>query len=90
MKKGIHPDYGYVVFRDTSCGATFRVRSTCKSDKTIVWEDGETYPLVDLDVSSASHPFYTGEQRRVSAEGRVARFQQRFGKISTPRSSDSR
>lgn len=84
MKKGIHPDYDYVVFRDTSCGATFRTRSTCTctSDKTIVWEDGKTYPLIDLDVSSASHPFYTGEQRRVSAEGRVARFHQRFGKFS--------
>ncbi|PCF95307.1 type B 50S ribosomal protein L31 [Vreelandella nigrificans] len=82
MKKGIHPAYDYVVFRDTTCGAMFRIRSTCTSSKTVVWEDGKTYPVIDLDVSSASHPFYTGEQRRVSAEGRVARFQQRFGKIS--------
>lgn len=89
MKQGIHPDYDYVVFRDTSCGATFLIRSTCKSDKTIEWENGKTYPLVDLDVSSASHPFYTGEQRRVSAEGRVARFQQRFGKFSA-KSPESR
>ncbi len=89
MKKGIHPAYGYVVFRDTSCGATFRIRSTCTSQQTIVWEDGQTYPVIDLDVSSASHPFYTGEQRRVSAEGRVARFQQRFGKVSR-RPSDAK
>ena len=82
MRKGIHPAYDYVVFRDASCGATFRIRSTCTSKQTIVWEDGNTYPLIDLDVSSASHPFYTGEQRRVSAEGRVARFQQRFGTVS--------
>ncbi|ASK19676.1 type B 50S ribosomal protein L31 [Halomonas sp. N3-2A] len=82
MKKGIHPAYGYVVFRDTSCGTTFRIRSTCTSKQTIVWDDGNTYPLIDLDVSSASHSFYTGEQRRVSAEGRVARFQQRFGLVS--------
>lgn len=82
MRKGIHPAYDYVVFRDTSCGATFRIRSTCTSKQTIVWDDGKTYPVIDLDVSSASHPFYTGEQRRVSAEGRVARFQQRFGAVS--------
>lgn len=88
MKKGIHPAYDYVVFRDTSSDTSFRIRSTCTSDKTIVWEDGKTYPLVELDVSSASHPFYTGEQRRVSAEGRVARFQQRFGQFSR-QSSDS-
>ncbi|MFG6666130.1 type B 50S ribosomal protein L31 [Halomonas sp. HNIBRBA4712] len=81
MKKGIHPNYDYVVFRDTSCGDTFRIRSTCTSNQTIEWEDGKTYPLIDLDTSSASHPFYTGEQRRVSAEGRVARFQQRFGSL---------
>ncbi|KAF0802755.1 50S ribosomal protein L31 type B [Alcanivorax xiamenensis] len=83
MQKDIHPPYDYVIFRDTSCGATFRIRSTCQSDKTIVWDDGETYPLVELDVSSASHPFYTGEQRQASSEGRVARFQQRFGKLSS-------
>lgn len=82
MKKGIHPDYGYVVFRDSSCGVTFRIRSTCKSRQTITWDDGKTYPLIDLDVSSASHSFYTGEQRRVSADGRVARFHKRFGTMS--------
>ncbi|MCS2608589.1 type B 50S ribosomal protein L31 [Halomonas dongshanensis] len=81
MKKNIHPQYDYVVFRDTSCGETFRIRSTVTSNQTIEWEDGKTYPLIDLDVSSASHPFYTGEQRRVSSEGRVARFQQRFGAL---------
>lgn len=89
MKKGIHPAYDYVVFRDTSCGASYRIRSTCTSDKTTVWEDGKTYPLVELDISSASHPFYTGEQRRVSTEGRVARFQQRFGRFSR-QDADSR
>ncbi len=79
MRKNIHPDYDYVVFRDVSCGQTFRIRSTCKSDQTIVWEDGKTYPLINLDVSSASHPVYTGEQRQTKTEGRVARFSQRFG-----------
>lgn len=79
MKKDIHPDYGYVIFRDTSCGRDFRIRSTCKSDQTIVWEDGNTYPLVTLDISSASHPIYTGEKRQVTAEGRIAQFNKRFG-----------
>ncbi|EAR61881.1 type B 50S ribosomal protein L31 [Neptuniibacter caesariensis] len=79
MKKGIHPDYDYVIFRDTSCGRDFRIRSTCKSDQTVVWEDGKTYPLVTLDVSSASHPTYTGEKRQAKAEGRIAQFNKRFG-----------
>jgi len=79
MQANIHPNYDYVIFRDTSCGKTFRIRSTCTSKETIVWEDGKTYPLINLDISSASHPIYTGEQRQVSSEGRVARFNKRFG-----------
>lgn len=80
MRKGIHPEYDYVIFRDTSCGREFRIRSTCTSDQTTVWEDGKTYPLINLDVSSASHPMYTGQERQVTAEGRIARFNKRFGK----------
>lgn len=80
MRKGIHPEYDYVVFRDTSVGRDFRVRSTCKSNQTVVWEDGNTYPLIHLDISSASHPFYTGEKRQAKAEGRIARFEKRYGK----------
>lgn len=79
MRKNIHPDYDYVIFRDTSCGRDFRIRSTCKSDQTVVWEDGKTYPLIALDVSSASHPMYTGEKRQAKAEGRIAQFNKRFG-----------
>lgn len=78
MREGIHPDYDYVIFRDVSSNTDFRVRSTCKSDKTVVWEDGETYPLIHLDVSSASHPFYTGKERKAAAEGRIAKFNKRF------------
>lgn len=78
MKKGIHPEYRLVVFRDTSCGAEFCVGSTCKTDLTTTWEDGKTYPLVNIDISSASHPAYTGKQRDVSSEGRIARFNKRF------------
>lgn len=85
MKKSIHPDYDYVVFKDTSCNRTFRIRSTCKSDQTIVWDDGNTYPLINLDVSSASHPTYTGEKRKVQSEGRVAQFNKRFGARSLKR-----
>ena len=80
MKKGIHPEYDYVIFRDTSCSRDFRIRSTCKSNQTVVWEDGKTYPLINLDVSSASHPVYTGEKRKVQSEGRIAQFNKRFGK----------
>lgn len=80
MKKGIHPDYDYVIFRDTSCGKDFRIRSTLKSSQTVVWDDGNTYPLVTLDISSASHPVYTGEKRKEKSEGRIAQFNKRFGK----------
>lgn len=83
MKPGIHPAYGYVVFRDTSCGAAFLTRSTCTSNETIVWEDGKTYPLINVEISSASHPVYTGEQRKTNKEGRVARFNQRFAGVKT-------
>jgi len=85
MKKSIHPDYNYVVFKDTSCNRTFRIRSTCKSDQTIVWDDGNTYPLINLDISSASHPVYTGEKRQAQSEGRVAQFNKRFGARSLKR-----
>lgn len=79
MKKGIHPDYHPVVFRDPSAGVAFLTRSTLTSTKSIEWEDGNTYPLVDVDVSSASHPFYTGRSRTLDTAGRVERFNQRYG-----------
>jgi large subunit ribosomal protein L31 len=79
MKPGIHPEYGYVVFRDASNGRAFLTRSTIKSDRTITWEDGNEYPLVNLEISSTSHPFYTGTQRMVDTAGRVERFEQRYG-----------
>ncbi|MEU3167555.1 type B 50S ribosomal protein L31 [Streptosporangium sp. NPDC006930] len=80
MKKGIHPDYRPVVFRDPSAGVAFLTRSTVTSRKTVEWEDGAVHPLVDVDVSSASHPFYTGRGRVVDTAGRVERFQRRYGK----------
>ncbi|MEO7023165.1 MAG: type B 50S ribosomal protein L31, partial [Leifsonia sp.] len=60
MKTDIHPDYAPVVFRDLASGATFLTRSTVTSEKTIEWEDGNTYPVIDVEISSESHPFYTG------------------------------
>ena len=80
MKEGIHPRYQYVVFRDASCDKSFLTRSTKSSSKTIKWEDGNTYPLINIDISSYSHPFYTGQQRLLDSAGRVDRFQTRYKK----------
>lgn len=79
MKKDIHPDYRVVVFKDISCDYAFLGRSTIKSRDTIVWEDGETYPLIKLDISSRSHPFFTGKQTFVDTAGRVDKFYSRYG-----------
>jgi large subunit ribosomal protein L31 len=79
MKQGIHPDYHPVVFRDISADFAFLTRSTVTSQKTIEWEDGRTYPVVDVDVSSASHPFYTGRSRVLDTAGRVVKFRRRYG-----------
>jgi large subunit ribosomal protein L31 len=80
MKPGIHPQYGRVVFRDKAAGYAFLTRSTAKSDQTVAWEDGRTYPVVDVEVSSASHPFYTGNSRVLDTAGRVERFNRRYGR----------
>jgi large subunit ribosomal protein L31 len=77
MKSEIHPEYAAVVFRDLASGATFLTRSTVKSDKTIDL-DGATYPVIDVEISSESHPFYTGKQRIMDSAGRVEKFNQRF------------
>jgi large subunit ribosomal protein L31 len=79
MKQNIHPAYGPVVFRDAAADFAFLTRSTLRSGKTIEWEDGNTYPVVDVDISSASHPFYTGRSRVVDTAGRVEKFRQRYG-----------
>jgi large subunit ribosomal protein L31 len=77
MKSGIHPEYRQIVFRDLASGETFLTRSTASSDKTIEL-DGATYPVIDIEISSASHPFYTGKQRILDSAGRVEKFNQRF------------
>lgn len=79
MRDGIHPPYGPVVFRDKAANFAFLTRSTATSEKTVVWEDGHTYPVIDVEVSSASHPFYTGQQRVLDTAGRVERFERRYG-----------
>jgi large subunit ribosomal protein L31 len=80
MREGIHPAYGPVVFRDRAANYAFLTRSTMMSGKTIEWTDGHTYPVVDVEVSNASHPFYTGNARVVDTAGRVERFERRYAK----------
>ncbi|RCS69594.1 type B 50S ribosomal protein L31 [Brachybacterium alimentarium] len=79
MKPTIHPDYQSVVFRDASADFSFLTRSTRTSDKTVTWEDGHDYPVIDVEVSSASHPFYTGKATVLDTAGRVERFRRRYG-----------
>ena len=79
MKTGIHPEYAAVAFRDLASGKAFLTRSTRSSEKTIEWEAGSTYPVIDVEISSESHPFYTGKQRILDSAGRVEKFNQRFG-----------
>ncbi|QOQ38123.1 type B 50S ribosomal protein L31 [Trueperella pecoris] len=79
MKKGIHPDYHPVVFRDKSANFAFLTRSTMTSANTIEWEDGNTYPVVDVETSSASHPMWTGKKRILDTAGQVQKFRNRYG-----------
>ena len=80
MKKDIHPEYKEVVFLDTSSDFKFLTKSTMTSKETIKWEDGNEYPLVKIEVSSASHPFYTGKKLFVDTAGRVEKFNRRYKK----------
>ena len=80
MKQGIHPEsYRFVVFKDMSNGYAFLSRSTAATRETIQWEDGKEYPLIKVEISSASHPFYTGKQRVMDTEGRIDRFKKKYG-----------
>jgi large subunit ribosomal protein L31 len=78
VKKGIHPGYGPVAFRDRSAGLVFVTSSTLTSAETLD-VDGTTYPVIDVDVSTASHPFWTGKGRVLDTEGRVEKFRRRYG-----------
>jgi large subunit ribosomal protein L31 len=81
MKQGIHPDYGPVGFRDPATGRVFVTRSTLvgRDIDKVVTIDGVTYPAVDVDITSDSHPFWTGTARTLDSEGRVEKFQRRYG-----------
>ncbi|MFW5684469.1 MAG: type B 50S ribosomal protein L31 [Spirochaetota bacterium] len=77
MKKDIHPNYREVVFKDAASGTLFLTRSTVETSETVEYE-GKTYPLYQVEISSASHPFYTGKQQIVDTTGRVERFRKRY------------
>lgn len=84
MKKGIHPEnYRFVVFKDMSNEYAFMTKSTAVTSETIKWEDGKEYPLVKLDISHMSHPFYTGKMKLVDTAGRVDKFRTRYAKKET-------
>lgn len=80
MKADIHPNYRSVVFYDTSSEFKFLTKSTIETNETIVWEDGNEYPLYKVEVSSESHPFYTGKKMMLDTAGRVEKFNRRYAK----------
>ena len=79
MKADIHPKYQNVVFQDVSSNFAILTRSTMTSKETIKWEDGKEYPVVKVEISSQSHPFYTGKHKVIDAGGRVDKFRRRYG-----------
>ncbi|VAW43724.1 LSU ribosomal protein L31p @ LSU ribosomal protein L31p, zinc-independent [hydrothermal vent metagenome] len=78
MRKDIHPEYREVVFQDAGADFAFLTRSCMHSKETIKWEDGNEYPLVKIEISSKSHPYYTGQQKVADTGGRVDRFKRRY------------
>jgi large subunit ribosomal protein L31 len=82
MKQGIHPEnYRFVVFKDMSNEYTFLSKSTANSKETIKWEDGNEYPLIKMEISHTSHPFYTGKMQLVDTAGRIDKFKTRYAKF---------
>ena len=81
MKKGLHPgNYRFVVFKDMSNGYSFLSRSSAQSRETVKWEDGNEYPLIKLEISNTSHPFFTGKNMLVDTAGRIDKFKKRYEK----------
>jgi len=81
MKKGLHPEnYRFVVFKDMSNGIAFLSRSTAPSRETVKWDDGKDYPLIKLEISNTSHPFFTGKNMLVDTAGRIDKFKKRYEK----------
>jgi large subunit ribosomal protein L31 len=94
MKPGIHPDYRYVVFQDTSSGDTFLTKSTIETSESTTWTDGNEYPLAKVEISAFTHPFFTGQMKIVDTAGRVERFERRYGRrkgkaADAPESADT-
>jgi large subunit ribosomal protein L31 len=90
MKKDIHPkDYRQVIFVDNSNGAQFLIASTIKTKETAKWTDGKEYPAYHVEITSASHPFYTNQEKSLDAAGRVEKFKTRQSKASAPKSKAS-
>jgi len=89
MKKGIHPDYRFVVFHDVSANVSFLTRSAVETENTIQWTDGNEYPLYKMEISSASHPFFTGKMKFVDTTGRVEKFQKKFTRDSYGKKKDA-
>ncbi|MEV5675872.1 MULTISPECIES: type B 50S ribosomal protein L31 [unclassified Streptomyces] len=83
MKSRIHPVSRPVVFRDRAAGVAFLTRSTADAEQRVEWEDGNTYPVIDVETSSASHPFYTGAGQVLDTAGRVERFRRRYASATT-------
>jgi large subunit ribosomal protein L31 len=83
MKKGIHPEnYRFVVFKDMSNGYSFLSKSTAQTKETVKFDDGNEYPLIKLEISNTSHPFYTGKNMMVDTAGRIDKFKKRYAKIA--------
>ena len=81
MKKGIHPEsYRFVIFKDMSNGYSFLSRSSAQSKETAKWEDGKEYPLIKLEISNTSHPFFTGQKVLVDTAGRIDKFKKKYAK----------
>ena len=78
MKAGIHPEYRDVVFQDVTSDFKILTRSTLSSKESVKWEDGNEYPLIKVEVSSSSHPFYTGQNKLIDTSGRVDKFRRRY------------
>ena len=78
MKEGIHPQYRDVIFKDISCDFSFKSKSTAKSNEKVTWEDGKEYPLIKLEISSASHPFFTDKAKIINTAGRVDKFKKKY------------
>ncbi len=91
MKEGIHPEeYRKVVFKDVSNDTAFLTRSCAETKETITWEDGNEYPLIKLEISNTSHPFYTGKMTLVDTAGRIDKFKNRYAKHARPAAASAK